>query len=71
MRTLHFNPIAGLSKPDLFNHEWINYELHLPHMLKQTWFWVAVIFISLFLIASLLAIFGPSSPGFVPPMYYP
>jgi hypothetical protein len=71
MRTLHFHPFAGLNKSELFNHQWLNQELHLPHMLMQPWFWVALIFISLFLITSLLAILGPSSSGFIPPVYYP
>jgi hypothetical protein len=68
MRTLHFNPISGLHRPG-----WFSQKLHLPHLLSEPWFWAAVIFISLFLFASLLAVFGPSSSYHeMPyPLYHP
>ncbi len=68
MRTLHFHSLTDFHGP-----AWLNRELHLPHMFKEPWFWVAVIFISLFLIVSLLAIFIPSFSGSVQPypIFYP
>lgn len=64
MRTLHFHPITGLHRP-----QWLNQELHIPHLLREPGFWAAVIFISLIVIAALLAIFGPTSTQ--QPMSYP
>jgi hypothetical protein len=68
MRTLHFHPISGLHRP-----QWFDYQLHLPGMLKEPWFWVAVIFILMFGIVAVLAMYSP--PGdhlsMPMPMFYP
>jgi len=65
MRTLHFHSLSNLHRP-----QWLNYQLHIPHMLSEPWFWAAVLFISLILIASLLAIFGPTNTQYTVPYPY-
>jgi hypothetical protein len=68
MRTLHFHPLSGLHRP-----QWLHYRLHIPHTLSEPWFWAAMIFISLIVIASLLAIFvpSPSAHSMPYPVYFP
>jgi hypothetical protein len=68
MRTLHFHPLFGLLRP-----QGNSLRLHLPHIIREPWFWAAVVFFSLILTGVLLVIFGEPSSGLTMPypMYYP